>query len=83
MDAQTALVAAHWITTEAGASRHDIEVMSYIAARPLPTGDVDVAKAFVRKTCTGVTEPQIAAAVITTGAQGYYRFMNLPCVLTL
>ena len=84
IDAQTAVLHAHWIKQEDGKpDRHDVEVMSYISTRPLPTEDFEVAKAFVRLKCIGVTEVQINQSVIYAGPNGYYRFANLPCDLVV
>lgn len=82
IDAQTAVVGNHLIPGVDGApARNDVEVTSFIAARPLPTGDFELAKSFVRLKCAGVTEAQIDNAVVYAGEGGYYRFRNLPCAM--
>ncbi|WP_147126944.1 hypothetical protein [Shimia ponticola] len=84
IDTYTALVAVHWVSQDDGKpDRHDVEVMSYISARPLPTEDFDFAKEFVRLKCAGITEEQINRSVILAGDGGYYRFTNLPCELVV
>ena len=82
IDAQTAVLHAHKIPQGEGRpDRHDVEVMSFISDRPLPSEDFDLAKRFVRLKCVGITEDQIDQSVIHAGPGGYYRFTNLPCEL--
>ena len=73
IDAQTALVAVHRVAQPDATFQHVVEVMSYIASRPLPEDDFDMARAFVWDTCLGVSDEDLKQALVSSGAGGYYR----------
>lgn len=79
IDTKTALISVHRIPDTAGKTVHIVEVMSFITTDPLPEGDFDLARAFVRLACEGISDAELDVAFGTSGAGGYYRFADLPC----